>query len=405
MNKRIYIILILMLSACFMHAACPLRIDGAEAASVGILIKDIEKDSVLLEYNSRQALTPASIMKAVTTATALRCLHPDSAFTTTASLRGHAAPGGIWDGDLIIKACADPTLGSSHMDATDGLIRNISLSLQRRGIKSISGKITVQSPHGGFGAVPQWEVEDIESAYGAPLYGFNYRDNYEAHKSNSRYEIQLTDPEKLFIHELKNRLEADSITVADSISDFSGYTTDIQLATHRSPCYGSIMHNLMVHSNNLFAEGMLRATLPGHSRTQCIAHLKELWNNSGISTAHTTLMDGSGLARTSRFSAAFLSDILGYMARSSMAAQYTALFPRTGQEGTVRTFLDDKDVHATFAIKTGSMTGVQSYAGYLLDNSGKPTHSIVIIVNGFFCPRTQVKSAAEELIYSTLHLK
>ncbi len=43
-----------------------LGIDGEESTSVGIYIKDLRTDSVLLDFNSQLALTPASVMKCVT---------------------------------------------------------------------------------------------------------------------------------------------------------------------------------------------------------------------------------------------------------------------------------------------------------------------------------------------------
>ena len=52
----------------------------------------------------------------------------------------------------------------------------------------------------------------------------------------------------------------------------------------------------------------------------------------------------------------------------------------------------------SIALKTGSVSSVQAYAGYKLDSKGKPTHVVVILVNGFFCPRKQVREGAESLL-------
>ncbi len=49
-------------------------------------------------------------------------------------------------------------------------------------------------------------------------------------------------------------------------------------------------------------------------------------------------------------------------------------------------------------MKTGSMKGVQSYSGYLLDDEGRPTHVIVFIANGFTCPRQTLKNAFQRLL-------
>ncbi|MDE5749882.1 MAG: D-alanyl-D-alanine carboxypeptidase, partial [Duncaniella sp.] len=50
------------------------------------------------------------------------------------------------------------------------------------------------------------------------------------------------------------------------------------------------------------------------------------------------------------------------------------------------------------AMKTGSMKGVQSYAGYLLDAEGRPTHILVFMANDFRCSRPGLKNAIQDLL-------
>ena len=49
-------------------------------------------------------------------------------------------------------------------------------------------------------------------------------------------------------------------------------------------------------------------------------------------------------------------------------------------------------------MKTGSMKGVQCYAGYVLGNDGLPTHVIIVMINKFNCGRSKVKAEAERLL-------
>ena len=49
-------------------------------------------------------------------------------------------------------------------------------------------------------------------------------------------------------------------------------------------------------------------------------------------------------------------------------------------------------------MKTGSMKGVQSYAGYLFGEDGHPTHLIIFMVNNFRCSRAALKSDIERLL-------
>ena len=64
----------------------------------------------------------------------------------------------------------------------------------------------------------------------------------------------------------------------------------------------------------------------------------------------------------------------------------------------MRGFLAKSPLKGKIALKTGSVGGVQCYAGYKLDAKGQPTHVIVIMVNGFFCPRSDVREASEQLL-------
>lgn len=81
-----------------------------------------------------------------------------------------------------------------------------------------------------------------------------------------------------------------------------------------------------------------------------------------------------------------------------MADDYVSFFPRAGKDGTLRGFLAKTPLVGSVALKTGSVSAVQCYAGYKLDADGKPTHVIVVLVNGFFCPRKQVREATETLL-------
>lgn len=79
-----------VLSCLFPFAAFAgiLGIDGEESTSVGIYIKDIKTGEVLVDHNSQLALTPASVMKAITTASALSVNGPKERFVTPVKLRG-----------------------------------------------------------------------------------------------------------------------------------------------------------------------------------------------------------------------------------------------------------------------------------------------------------------------------
>lgn len=421
-----------------------LGVDGEEASSIGVFIKDLSSGEVLYDFNSEIALTPASVMKAVTTATALSLLGEDFRFTTQVELHGTAASGGTWSGDLVIVSSGDPTVESENFKSNLGFCDSICASLRRMGIKEIEGTIVVEQSLSDAGPIAQWEIEDVAWPYGAGLYGMNYRDNtcwvypltgetkpfvpglkvtvkegrdsndllrgvgsdeltvFTRNTNNKKWSVSTTvpDPSAVLIAQLTSVLKNAGITVGSRAVSRSGESVH-KVYTHRSPAASEIMRSLMVRSDNLFAEGILRAIAPGDSRDKAIKREKELWSNRGVDSRYSIIFDGSGLTRGNRIQPRFLADILEWMAESPKAQTYVSFFPKAGMDGTLRSFLTKSALKGKIALKTGSMNAVQCYAGYKLDDNNNPTHVIVIMVNGFFCKRADLKKSIEDLLNDT----
>ncbi len=445
MKLRILPIL-LAVAACVppaMRAENIIDIEGADATTIGIYIKDLATGDEIVDHNSSLAMTPASVTKALTTATALATLGPDFRFTTTVEFDGRrVASDGRWSGNLIINASADPTIGSSEFKISEAFTDSIIAGLKRLGISSINGDIIIREQLADAGPCPTWEVEDIAWPYGAGLFGFNYNGNTvrmypgrnnsvppselnaqtftsertdvlrgvgsndikiwttAKNRNNKAWNVSVTvpDPASVYVHVLTKRLEEAGIRL-NVRKSASGTRTPVY--THRSPALKDICRNLMKRSDNLFAEGMLRALKSGESRAECIKYEKKFWGEQGISTRFTVINDGSGLTRANRMSPRFLADILEWMARSPMAADYLDFFPVAGVDGTLKSFLSKTRLKGRLAMKTGSVSAVQTYAGYKLDAGGNPTQVVVSMVNGFFCSRSDLRKALETFLLDT----
>lgn len=441
--------LVLGLAACvpFMaFAESIIDIEGADATTIGIYIKDLASGEVIVDHNSSLAMTPASVTKALTTATALATLGPDFSFTTTVELDGkRSATRGRWDGNLIINASGDPTVGSTEFKMTEGFTDSIVSGLRRLGITNIAGNIIIRESLSDAGPCPTWEVEDIAWPYGAGLFGFNYRGNtvrlypnrgnsvpssdlkatvlkspvdrtdvlrgvgsnnvtvwtVDKNRQNKAWNLVVTvpDPAEVYGGLLMSRLKDAGINVAGR--KYAESDTRTSVYVNRSPSLKVICRNLMKRSDNLFAEGMLRALKPGETRAKCIKYEKEFWGEQGISTRFTIINDGSGLTRANRLSPRFLADMLEWMARSPMAEDYIGFFPVSGVDGTLKSFLSKTRLKGHLAMKTGSVSSVQTYAGYKLDAESRPTHVVVIMVNGFFCSRSDLRKALEAFLLDT----
>ena len=77
---------------------------------VGIHVALARTGEVLFDYNGSKLFTPASNLKIITSACALRFLGPQYRFTTDFLTLGKIDDGGVLDGDLVVKGLGDPTL-------------------------------------------------------------------------------------------------------------------------------------------------------------------------------------------------------------------------------------------------------------------------------------------------------
>lgn len=425
-------------------------INAGRNASMSIYIHDLKGDSVLYEYDSERALIPASITKCVTTATALSLLGMDQRFTTDVYLTGKAGRNGVWNGNLVIRPHGDPTLESKRFTDYNGLCDSVAVHLRRLGITEITGHVAVADTVPAQGQAPEWLNEDTVHPYGAGWYNLNWRDNvFTVWPSSGRTEPFIPDleivnvrrraagmdrgagserlyvygnsrtnkgrrivttmpaPRKAFVHELIGVLDSSGIRVNDR---GTGYVDDLednthkrtQVYTHYSVPLGDIMRDLMYRSDNMFAEGVLRALAPDASRGRAAEVEAEFWKERGLDMTGVHLYDGCGLARHNGFPSRFLGELLTQMARGPHAAEYVSLYPAAGVSGTVRSMLRGTPLEGRLLLKSGTMQGVRCYAGYALDDEGRPSHAIVVMANRFSCPSLTLRAGIEELLLDKL---
>lgn len=361
-------------------------------ANIGVIVRDLSTGENIVEQNPDKFLTPASIVKSITAASVLLAGKADTAFFTPVYALGDIDADGMLNGSIVIKASGDPTTESTRFSNRSGMINSTATSIRRLGIRGIRGSLEIDST--GFvqqGPVERWEFDDLKYAYGAGLHPVNYHDN------TINGDRALADPAEELLITLEERLDTDGIDVAWNEVDTAGMLPR-PLLTAISPDAWQIMREMMEQSVNLYAESMLRLLAPGENREAALARQLLLLQNLGIDTEAAQLFDGSGLTRANRVTPDFMADMLQSMAKSEHSDRFVSLFPRVGQDGTVRRLLCGTRLEGRLVLKSGSMNGVQAYAGYRLDSSNRPTHVVVIIVNDFTCKRAAVTSAISSFL-------
>ena len=92
------------------------------------------------------------------------------------------------------------------------------------------------------------------------------------------------------------------------------------------------------------------------------------------------LENGAGLSRKERISALHLAELLQHATNSPFHAEMEASLPILGMDGTVKKRFTGSEIAGYAHLKTGSLKGVKSVAGYVQAQSGK-RWIVVFLVN------------------------
>lgn len=400
--KKTLTLSLLILWAATLYAASPLQTflnsRAIDPESTAVIIQDLATGKTLIAHNADRSLLPASVMKTVTIAGLLKEEGPERRFHTMVYCDGPIKSGTL-QGDLVIVGSGDPTLGAECEPASADICDEIISALREKGISRIAGDIRVDtSLYKGPACPGSWATADLRESYGTGSHALNYR-------RNARGSHAVKDPVSVFLSHLSSALQGAGIAIDGTAAASDRGPGDTKhagiLMDHTSDRYEEIMRSCMMRSDNLFAETLLRAfSLSRGKEGSTEAGASEMlkyWKRKGIPCDGVTIIDGSGLSRSNRVTANFINGILRHMGDNEA---YASFMPLAGQEGTLHAFLKDTELDAYVAMKTGSMNGIQCYAGYKLDEKFAPTHTIVILMNEIG-RRSDARAAAERLLLET----
>ncbi|MCB0291621.1 MAG: D-alanyl-D-alanine carboxypeptidase/D-alanyl-D-alanine-endopeptidase, partial [Calditrichaeota bacterium] len=158
-------------------AALQAEIDQILADSVllrtrtGLKVVSLQSGETLYARDSRYLYNPASNMKLLTTAAALKRLGPDFRYQTTLWADSAAVQDSIISGDIYLKGSGDPDL------LRDGL-RRLTGQLKALGIRRIAGDLRCDESYmddlyWGSG----WMWDDVSGWYWAPISALTVEDN------------------------------------------------------------------------------------------------------------------------------------------------------------------------------------------------------------------------------------
>ena len=137
-----------------------------------------------------------------------------------------------------------------------------------------------------------------------------------------------------------------------------------------SPSLDSIVYWFLQKSINLYGEALLKTVAYTQngigSTTEGVSVLKKFWQQNGIDSSSLNISDGSGLSPQNRVTTTALVDALLYARKQSW----------------FQSFYNGLPVNNEMKLKSGSIGGVRSFAGYHTALNGQK-YVVAIIVNNY----------------------
>lgn len=151
-------------------------------ASLGFIVLDPISGQALFEHHADQMFIPASVLKLVTTSSAIYLLDTSFRFNTWLKTSGSIDKNGTLNGDIIIEGGGDPSLASPYFENIPGLDSLFGIwlgAIKNQGIKSVNGQI-IADPRIFDNQIvpPHWGDDDTGNYYGAGASGLSFHENF-----------------------------------------------------------------------------------------------------------------------------------------------------------------------------------------------------------------------------------
>ena len=212
----------------------------------------------------------------------------------------------------------------------------------------------------------------------------------------------LPNPAALLSSEFRKKLSGNGIALS-GVTKYEKVKigSSNQLSVIQSPPLRDIIRVTNHESVNLFAEHFLKHLAfqkngLGTTEDGC-KFIMQFWKDKGLDMTGFFMNDGSGLSRFNAITADQMVDILNYMRnKSAYSADFIQSLATVGN-GTLTVFTEANFPNECLRAKSGSMTRVRCYAGYLTTLSGRQL-SFAIMLNNFSCSQKEATLKIEELL-------
>lgn len=419
-----------------------------DGSRVGILVST--PNSTITALNENQLFPPASTLKIITALAATLELGKDFTFITQIEK---------WEKNIIIRFSGDPTLSSKNLDY-------LISELVANGIDKIEGNIWLDdSAFSGYERAVGWPWDILGVCYSAPSSAITLDENcvqaslYTNKDGTTRVFVPEHQPIEVNTEAISVSKEQQRVQQCDlelitfdknryllsgclvhrdnplplkfAIQDTGNYTESTLLsllarygialegkvlrgktprseviATHASESLEHLVVEMLVDSNNLIADNLVKAIghhfyLQSGSFTNGTEAIKQVvYARTGVDLSNLPLEDGSGLSRNNRMKPRDLSNILHYIWLNDNELGLLDKLPKSGENGTLqyRKSMRQTPIKGMLQAKSGSLFGSHNMAGYALDEHGKPKAVFVQFVSDYY-PKEESESSSLPAIF------
>jgi D-alanyl-D-alanine carboxypeptidase/D-alanyl-D-alanine-endopeptidase (penicillin-binding protein 4) len=221
----------------------------------------------------------------------------------------------------------------------------------------------------------------------------------------------IADPPRLMARVIDRRLRDAGIKISGEPSTTRLLQTQIGSQVHiinmiDSPPLRDIIKVINYESVNLYAEHLVKELgkkfLRQGTTEAGLKVIYEFLSGAGIDKAGFFLEDGSGVSPVNGINSMGVTELLCHMSSEAVHGNYfLSSLPAAGKEGTLARYFRDPEFETRMVAKSGSMTRVRSYAGYLKTLSGKNL-AFCIIVNNFTGPAADVVKYIEAILRESI---
>ena len=430
----------------------------------GIKIHSLERNKTLYSVNSHRLFAPASNVKLLTTAMALKRLRPEYRFKT--GLYATTPVGGeTLRGDIFIKGFGDPNLVSEQMWLLVKELKNIPL-------RKVHGDIIADASFFDNNLrVKTWKKGGVE-AYNAPLgaLSFNFNtvtvhinpgekpgdrpvvvvdpniefirvDNRARTVSKSKrsrlivnridrgghneitisgvvsvnharetYYLNITRPAYYAASVFKEYLRQEGVEVTGKVR--VGFVPEgaYEILSHSSMPLSLILRGLNKFSNNFVAEQILKtigADIYGSPGTTLngLRAIDEYMQSLKYKPEGFSILDGSGLSRQNRLSPDQIVSVFQDMyADLGVYPEFISALGVMGRDGNVLKRMNGHNSAERARVKTGTLNSVSALSGYFQSADGE-RFAFSILMNDLKCSNGQAKRLQDRIVREGLKFK